>query len=146
MYRAPKVAVAIGVTPAAFRNWLRTDRHGGGIDLFEQAPDGGWRSFSENDVFVLATAAQLVKFGCPVPRAIQLVRECLGQTNFTTWEGLPAAIYATIDPAGGWVADPNEGMLGMGFRNRTAEAVIKIKPAILFANVRYRLALNGGEG
>lgn len=145
MYRAGKVATAIGITPMAFRNWLRTDRHGGGIDLFEQAPDGGWRSFSENDVFVLATAAQLVKFGCPVPRAIQLVRECLGATKFATWEGLPGTIYATIDPDGRWIADPNEAMLGMGFRNRIAETVIHIRPAVLFANVRRRLTATEEE-
>lgn len=106
MYRFGQVAVAVGLGEPALRNWLRRNK----IDLFEAQPESGWRVFTENDVFVLAIAAELVRFGAPVKQAVDAVRQAMGFVNFKTWEHLPSYIYAAPDSVG-WHAADNEGLI-----------------------------------
>lgn len=107
MYRFPQAAMGIGLTEPALRNWVgRND-----VDLFGERPKGGWRWFSENDVFVLAVAAELVRFGAKVQPAVDAAREGLAFTNFSTWEGLPNHLYAAPEATGRWVANSNRELV-----------------------------------
>lgn len=130
MYRFGHVAHAIGLGEPALRNWLRRNK----IDLFEAQPESGWRIFTENDVFVLALAAELVRFGAPVKEAVDAVRTAMGMVNFKTWDKLPNYIYAAPDQVG-WYASENEGLVS----DRGGPTLIKVAVPVVMSAARKRL-------
>jgi len=132
-YRFAQVAKAIGVTEPGLRNWMTRNK----LDLFEGRPERGWRSFSENDVFVLALAAELVRFGAPVEDAVDAVRGGLAEVNFRTWEGLPTHLYASPCRFGGWRAYKDEAFAtGMS----SSGSVLKVPVPIILVAARKTLA------
>jgi len=136
MYRFGHVAHAIGLGEPALRNWLRRNK----IDLFEAQPESGWRIFTENDVFVLALAAELVRFGAPVKEAVDAMRAAMGMVNFKTWDKLPNYIYAApVEP--GWYASENEGLVA----DRSGPTLVKVAVPVVMSAARKRLlAYEGG--
>ena len=135
MYRFGHVAFAVGLGEPALRNWLRRNK----IDLFEAQPESGWRVFTENDVFVLALAVELVRFGSPVKDAVDAIRKAMGFVNFKTWEHLPQVIFAAPDGSG-WYAGDNEGLV----HARCGPAYMKIAVPEVMNTARKRLL--GYEG
>lgn len=137
MYRFGLVARAIGLGEPALRNWLRRNE----IDLFEPKPESGWLTFTLNDVFVLAIAAQLVRFGAPVKAAVDGVRCGLGSVNFETLEGLPDYLFAA--PFGErWEVSGNENLVS----SMCGPVLIKLAPAIIMNEARKRLAATKIDG
>ena len=136
MYRFGHVAHAIGLGEPALRNWLRRNK----IDLFEPQPESGWRIFTENDVLVLALAAELVRFGAPVKEAVDAMRSAMGMVNFKTWDKLPNYIYAAPDELG-WYASENEALVA----DRGGPTLVKVAAPIVMSAARKRLlAYEGG--
>lgn len=106
MFRFSQAAAAIGVTEAALRNWMTRNN----LDLFDARPAGGWRTFSERDIFVLAIAAELIRFNAPVRAAVEAARTGLGDMNFKTLAGMPNHLFAAPN-AHGWDARTDEGLV-----------------------------------
>jgi len=123
----------MGVPEQRLRNWLHRNKT---IDLLGARPENGWRSFGLNDLFILAVAGEFIKYGCPVPVAVDEARTALGGVNFDTWEGRPDYVFAA-ETAEGWRVEKDEGLLwAVGGQGPT---VIKIDIPVLFARVRARL-------
>ena len=133
MYRFGQAAIAIGIPEASLRNWMTRNK----LDLFDARPDRGWRTFTENDVYILAMARELVKFGVPVKSAVDAVRIGLGGTNFETWDGLPTFLFAAPDHADEWVCDQDEGLVLTVTGSAT---VAKVAVPIVLAAARRRLS------
>lgn len=131
-YRFGQVAAAIGVKEQTLRNWLF--RHDD-LDLFTARPKGGWRSFEEKDVFILAVAAELIRFGAPVKVAIDAVRQGLGFVDFDQVQTIPRLLYAAPD-SDGWYCDPDENLVR---HVAPALTVAKISVLEVLAAARGRL-------
>jgi hypothetical protein len=131
MYKFRQVAAAIGVSEASLRNWMTRYE----LDLSGSRPKGGWRTFIEKDVYVLALAAELVRFGGTVCEAIGAARQRLGLMDATTFEGLPRFMYAAPDGAGWFTAD-DEGIVAAKTKSPT---VVKISVPICLSQARRRL-------
>ena len=132
-YRFSQAAAAIGVTEAALRNWMtRND-----LDLFGERPKGGWRSFNRKDVFVLALAAEMVRFGAPVKEAVDAARQGLGMTDLVSLEGMPRWLFCAPDGFGtGWGAWDDEGL---AMELTGGPSLLKIAVPICLNNARKRL-------
>lgn len=136
-YRLGDAAEAIGGGPGAeqrIKNWLHRYKD---LDLHGARPEkGGWRRFTEADIFVLALAAQLIKFGCPIPVAFREARTTLGSADLETLKDLPDEVFAA-ETDEGWVIEKDEKLLwAIGARGPT---ILKINVPMLFAPVRTRL-------
>ncbi len=137
-YRFSEAAAAIGITEAALRNWMTRNK----LDLFEERPEGGWRTFSENDVLVLALAAKLVTFGAKVDEAVQAAGIALANVNFSTMAGLPRYYWAAPSRFGGWHVDADEGMTLHQAADGGA-AAIRIAPTMVLAGALKLLRAAG---
>lgn len=131
MYKFGQVAAAIGVSEASLRNWMTRYE----LDLFGARPRGGWRTFIEKDVYVLALAAELVRFGGTVCEAVGAARQRLGLIDAANFEELPRYIYAAPDGPGWFTAD-DEGMVAAKTNSPT---IVKIAVPICLSHARRRL-------
>lgn len=135
MYRFGQVARAVGVGEPTLRNWLQRNE----IDLFEPRPETGWLSFTENDVFVLAVAAELIRLGAKVKPAVDAVRVGLAGVNFKTWEGRPDYLFAAPGE-NGWYASEDENMTA----TLCGPSLVKIAVPVVMAAARRRLLADRG--
>lgn len=135
MYRRRQAAYGAGLTAKSLHNWTTLYD----LDLFEARPDRGWRTFSENDVFIMAIAAQLVRYGCHVKTAVQGVRTALGMVDFKTFNNLPTYLYAA-ELNGQWLIDSDEGLISMPFANGAPPALVRVFVTRCIADARRRLA------
>lgn len=140
MFRRSEAARGAGLTPSAFDGWLnRYD-----FDLFNIRPSGGWRSFTEEDIFILAVAARLVRFGCPVQTAIDGVHDALfdavheGKLDYSK---MPTYLYAA-EQDGTWSVHPDRNFAAFSAGERP-EAVIEIALILCLDRVQTRLGTNG---
>lgn len=101
MYRFGQVAAAIGMNEGQFRNWLTRDR----IVLSGHRTSGGWRTFTERDVMVLALAAELVRFGARVFEAVKAVSSAVDNGGLMAMAAPYAQWWAAPDLKGGWLLD-----------------------------------------
>ena len=144
-YRFGAAAAAIGISEQALRNWLTRNE----VDLFEKRPGGGWRSFSESDIFVLSVTAELVKFGCPVDDAVRIARECLGSMNFATLTDMPQHIWAAPMPESSarqklrWEGATDYGLLWAYREREPLPGAVQITVPVCLAEARKRLEVKG---
>ncbi len=133
-YRFGQAAKAIGVTEAALRNWMTRNQ----LDLFDERPANGWRSFSENDVMVLALAAKLVAFGASVDDAVRATTDALANVNFRNMDGLPYYYWAAPSRLGGWfLCDKEELVLSEAVDG--GDAAVRIAPIRVLSAALKRL-------
>lgn len=131
-YRFGQTAAAIGVTGAALRNWMSRNE----VDLWGERPEGGWRSFSDRDVYVLALAAELVNYGAKVDEAVNAVQGAIANAPGGDPLGLPSYLYAARSRFGGWEMHADEG-LALTLANH--RSVIKLAPTVIMAEANARL-------
>ncbi|GLT00116.1 hypothetical protein GCM10007897_15000 [Sphingobium jiangsuense] len=101
-YRFSQAAEIIGISRAALRNWMTRNQ----LDLFDERPANGWRSFSENDVMILALAAKLVAFGASVDDAVMAAKGVL-----TNMGGHPMYYWAAPSRFGGWIISDEDAVV-----------------------------------
>lgn len=107
-YRFGAVATAIGVNDQTLRNWLFRGKN---LDLFTDRPAGGWRSFEENDVWVLALVVEFMRFGATINEAADAARQAMDVSrNARTLEGVPRCLYAAPHPDG-WIIDEDKSLV-----------------------------------
>jgi hypothetical protein len=90
-YRFSQAAAALGMTEAALRNWMTRSK----LDLWGTRPSGGWRTFTDEDVIVLAVAACMVRFGAGANAAVDAIRRVIVNA-----EPIPYSIFAAPYPRG----------------------------------------------
>jgi hypothetical protein len=135
VYRFGQAAAALGVPEQRLRNWLHRHKE---IDLFGSRPQGGWRSFTEEDLFVLAVAARLFAYGCPFVTAVNEVRCALDAKWLVEPAKAPPFLFAA-ETASGWCATTDENLL-WAYNGRHLTDLVRISLPQLFAEVRRRVA------
>lgn len=107
-YRFGVVAAALGVNEQTLRNWLHRAKD---PDLFTERPQGGWRSFDERDVWVLAIVAEFMRFGATTNEAVDAARQAMDiRRNARTLEGVPRSLFAAPSPDG-WFVNEDKGLV-----------------------------------
>jgi len=107
-YRFGAVAAAIAVNEQTLRNWLY---RGKDLDLFTDRQPGGWRSFEERDVWVLALVVEFMRYGANINEAVDAARQAMHVgRNARTLEGVPGHLYAAPHPDG-WVVNEDKNLV-----------------------------------
>lgn len=137
-YRFGAVAAAIGVNDQTLRNWLFRNKN---LDLFTKRPLGGWRSFDERDVWVLALVVELMRFGATINEAVDASRQAMDiRRDARSPETLPRALYAAPSP-NGWEIDEDKGLI---LHRSGSRSVLEIPMRSVLSEAARRLCVASG--
>lgn len=140
IYRFGVVAAAIGVNEQTLRNWLFRAKD---LDLFTERPQGGWRSFDERDVWVLAIVVELMRFGATINEAVDAARQAMDiRRNGRTLEGVPHSLFAAPAPDGWFVGEDKSLVLHHGGGGAVLEIPMR---GVLSAAVQRLDLANGAD-
>lgn len=129
MYRFKQAASAIGISEPALRAWLTRENLG----IWDDRPQRGWRTFTDDDISKLALVAELVSYNAKVKEAFDLIESIVLSVGKGDPARLPDALeFLRVNGRFHYLKNPGNN----GF---TPYGRLTIYPANIIAAAKQRL-------